>query len=263
MLYPHTHRLSRRRFLAAATLPLLAPEMALAQEPPRLCSVQTRFEGLPPNTVVLTLDACDGATDMVLADYLSHERIACSVFATGMFARKTPKAVEDFLARGWDVLNHGAEHHAPIASPGRLWNVPCVGSMEGLRHEVEEGARVLSKFRAQLPRVYRGATAMYDERTLAWLAANGWTIGGFTVAGDSGGRSSKAYAQKMLEKVRPGDVLLAHINHPERNNGVHVLELLAGLRARGMSFVSWEQAQQLGVRKETLIGSSIKLTHTT
>lgn len=236
--------------------------MALAQTPPRLCSVQTRFEGLPPNTVVLTLDACDGATDMLLANYLSTADIACTVFVTGMFARKTPNAVENFLARGWDVLNHGAQHHAPIALPGRLWNVPCVGSIEGLRHEVEEGERALSSFRAHMPRVYRGATAMYDERTLAWLAANGWTIGGFTVAGDSGGRSSKEYAQKMVEKVRPGDVLLAHINHPERNNGVHVLELIQGLRAKGMMFVSWEQAQKLGTRKETLIGSSIKLTHT-
>ena len=224
-----------------------------------LLDVRTRFDGLAPKTVVLTLDACGGVLDTVLSQYLCTHGIACSVFATGLFAAKNPQAMQLFASQGWDVLNHGQLHHAPISSPGRLWNVPCTATQEGLRLEVEEGARQLAQWREHAPRVYRGATAMYDGRTLEWLVRNDWTIGGYTTAADAGGRATAASVRRVGEEVRAGDVLLAHINHPERQNGVHVVALLEHLRMRGFSFASWSQAQATGVRVQTVTARSVHL----
>ena len=224
-----------------------------------LLDVRTRFEGLAPKTVVLTLDACGGILDNVLSEYLSSHGTACSIFATGLFAAKNPQAMRVFVEQGWDVLNHGYLHHAPISSPGRLWTVPCTATEQGLRLEVEEGARQLTQWREHAPRVYRGATAMYDARTIEWLVRNDWTIGGYTTAADAGGRATSASVRRIGEKVRAGDVLLAHINHPERQNGAHVVELLEHLRAKGFSFVSWSQAQANGVRVQTVTPRSIRL----
>ena len=74
-----------------------------------------------------------------------------------------------------------------------------------------------------------------------------------------GGRATSASVRRIGEKVRAGDVLLAHINHPERQNGAHVVELLEHLRAKGFSFVSWSQAQANGVRVQTVTPRSIRL----
>ena len=261
MCNQHPPGISRRKLLGYAAVPfVLASEEAHSSQAD-LRDVRTRFDGLPNNTVVLTLDACSGGPDAWLVHFLAAERIDCSIFVTGAFAQKSPKSVAYFVDQGWGVLNHGEQHHAPIASPGRLWNVPCTGSIEGLQREVENGASQLAKFREHSPRVYRGATAMYDARTLAWLDANDWVVGGYSVAADAGGRSTKALARKVAGEVRAGDVLLAHINHPERENGVHVVETLQALQARGFSFISWERAQQIGVRVQTVTNRAAHLEH--
>lgn len=256
MCLSHCAHVSRRQVLGLSMLGLAAMDARAATE---LLDVRTRFDGLPPKTVVLTLDACGGVLDTVLSQYLCAHGMACSVFATGLFAAKNPQAMRLFASEGWDVLNHGQLHHAPISSPGRLWNVPCTATQEGLRLEVEDGARQLEQWREHAPRVYRGATAMYDARTIEWLVRNDWTIGGYTTAADAGGRATSASVRRVREEVRSGDVLLAHINHPERQNGVHVVELLEYLRARGFSFVSWSQAQASGVRVQTVMPWAVHL----
>lgn len=65
-----------------------------------LLDVRTRFEGLAPKTVVLTLDACGGILDNVLSEYLSSHGTACSIFATGLFAAKNPQAMRVFVEQG-------------------------------------------------------------------------------------------------------------------------------------------------------------------
>lgn len=257
MCNQHHFGVSRRQLLSCMALPFTP--IAHAHTLANLLDVRTRFDGLSVNTVVLTLDACSGSTDTYLENFLVGAKIDCSIFVTGAFAAKSPQSVTRFVAQGWDVLNHGEQHHAPISSPGRLWNVPCTGSIEGLQREVENGASQLARFREHSPRVYRGATAMYDARTLAWLDANSWTVGGYSIAADAGGRSTKDVARTVASKVRTGDVLLAHINHPERNNGVHVVETLQGLQARGFLFVSWQRAQQIGVRVQTVLQRSLSM----
>lgn len=259
MCNQHSSEISRRQWLGYAAWSLVLPTQEAHALPVNLRDVRTRFEGLPTNTVVLTLDACSGVLDAYLENFLSQERIDCSIFATGVFSSNNPQSIERFVARGWSVLNHGERHHAPILSPGRLWNVPCTGSIEGLQREVENGASQLASFRGHVPRVYRGATAMYDARTLEWLSAKNWIVGGYSVAADAGGRATRESSRNVAMEVRTGDVLLAHINHPERNNGVQVVELLKALNARGFSFLSWEQAQQTGVRVQTIHSTTADL----
>lgn len=261
MCNQHSAGISRRKLLGYAAVSFAFSSDQAQSAPADLRDVRTRFEGLPSNTVVLTFDACSGGPDTPLVDFLAAERIDCSVFVTGAFAAKSSKSVAYFVEQGWGVLNHGEQHHAPISSPGRLWNVPCTGSIEGLQREVENGASRLAPFRKHAPRVYRGATAMYDARSLAWLEANGWVIGGYSVAADAGGHSTREVARKVASEVRAGDVFLAHINHPERSNGVHVIETLQALRARGFSFTSWERAQQVGVRVQTIAMRSVHLEY--
>lgn len=250
----------RSLLLAACITSLLSPITAHALRAPiELCDVRTRFEGLPQNTLVLTFDACSGMPDQVLIEYLRENQMQCSIFVTGIFAKNHPDTLHAFVKNGWGLLNHGALHRAPIAMPGRLWKVQCAGSIEAVQSEVEEGASLLGTFRENAPRVYRGATALYDGRTKEWLARNHWDIGGYTHAADNGGRATSESVRAMAGKVRSGDVLLAHINHPERNNGVHLIELLQILAAQGFRFVSWEQASLKGIRVETISSWHVRL----
>lgn len=261
MCTQHSNPLSRRNFLSYSAAALGVASGQAHSALIDLRDVRTRFDGLGAKNVVLTLDACSGAPHVALMEFLVAQRIDCSIFVTGSYAATSPQSVARFFELGWDVLNHGEQHHVAIASPGRLWNVPCTGSIEGLRREVENGASQLAAFREHSPRIYRGATAMYDARTLAWLDANNWIIGGWSVAADAGGSSNKSLVQKVVREVRAGDVLLAHINHPERDNGVYVMETLQALQAKGISFMSWKRAQKTGVRVQTVIPRSMAFEH--
>lgn len=196
--------------------------------------------------VALTLDACGGAADTALLDFLVRERIPATVFATAHWLAghaqvlRTLRLHADLI----ELQNHG-ERHVPavIGAQHRIYGLPGAADLEAFRREVREGARAIEAATGQPPRWYRAATARYDEQALLELARLGVRIAGFSLNADAGGTLPAAEVAARVGRARDGDVILAHLNRPASGTRVGLEQALPALRRQGITFV------HLGVRE--------------
>jgi len=195
--------------------------------------------------VALTLDACGGAYDEALVQILIAQRIPATVFATRRWIDRHPQAVAVLNAHPdlFDVQNHGERHVAAVIGPGRtVLGVPGVPDVDHLRREVIGGARAVTKATGRAPVWYRGATAEYDAQALPAIAALGYRIAGFSLNADEGATLHKTSIIRRLAHVRPGDIIIAHMNRPDSDTAEALAVALPQLRARGFRFVTLRDA---------------------
>lgn len=202
--------------------------------------------------VALTLDACSGEFDAVLVDYLIRERIPATLFVTRRWIRRNPEAVVVLKAQPelFEIENHGAQHVPAVIGPEReVYGIRGVPDMDHLRAEVSGGARAIESAFGVTPRWYRGATAVYDPEALAEIERMGYRIAGFSVNADVGATLPQAAITKRLQRVRGGDVLIAHMNKPRSDTAAALMQGLTELRRQGYLFVRLDQAELQRIRR--------------
>jgi len=65
----------------------------------------------------------------------------------------------------------------------------------------------------------------------------GEAVAGYSLIADDGARLSRHAVTARLSKARDGDVIIAHVNHPEKPAGLGLVEGILALKARGFVFV--------------------------
>ena len=199
-----------------------------------------------PARVALTLDACGGAADSALVEFLVRERIPATVFATARWLAGHVPVVGMLRLHAdlFELQNHG-ERHVPavIGAQHRIYGLPGAPDLDAFRREVREGARAVEAASGQPPRWYRAATARYDEPALQELARMGVRIAGFSLNADAGGTLPAAEVAARVARARDGEVILAHLNRPASGTRAGLEQALPALRRQGLSFV------HLGVRE--------------
>ncbi len=202
--------------------------------------------------VALTLDACGGAADTALLEFLVRERIPATVFVTARWLAAHAPVLRTLRAHAdlFELQNHG-ERHVPavIGAQHRVHGLPGAADLEAFRREVREGARAVEAAAGQPPRWYRAATARYDEQALQELARMGVRIAGFSLNADAGGTLSAADVAARVGRARDGDVILAHLNRPASGTRAGLEQALPALRRQGLAFV------QLGARELVEVGA--------
>jgi peptidoglycan/xylan/chitin deacetylase (PgdA/CDA1 family) len=193
-----------------------------------------------PPRVALTLDACGGAADTALLDFLVRERLPATVFVTARWLAGQPQALGVLRQHAglFDLQNHG-ERHVPavIGAEQRVYGLPGATDLEAFRREVREGARAVEAATGRPPRWYRAATARYDEQALKELARMGVQVAGFSLNADAGGTLSAAEVAARVGRARDGDVILAHLNRPASGTRAGLEQALPALRRQGIAFV--------------------------
>lgn len=207
--------------------PLLMPRLRLAPLP-----------GGSPR-VALTLDACSGAADLRVLGGLIRLGLPATIFVTGLWLRHNPATVALLRERSdlFDLQNHGARHVPPVLGGARLYGIRVAGTIEAVRAEVAGGADAMAAADVPAPRWYRGATALYSPEALVAIRTMGFRVAGFSVNGDEGASLSAARVAARVAAARDGDVIIAHVNHPERASGLGVVQGAARLAERGVRFV--------------------------
>lgn len=207
-----------------------------------------RLAPLPgaPQRLALTLDACSGRFDAALVDFLVRERIPATLFVTRRWIRRNGEAVA--LLKGhadlFQIENHGASHVPAVIGPGReVYGIAGVPDVEHLRAEVQGGAAAIEAAFGVKVRWYRGATAVYDPQALAEIEAMGLRIAGFSLNADAGATLPYSAIAQRLQRARDGDVIIAHMNHPESDTARALIAGLAELRRQGYVFVRLDQAE--------------------
>jgi peptidoglycan/xylan/chitin deacetylase (PgdA/CDA1 family) len=189
----------------------------------------------------LTLDACGGGFDAEVIRFLVEERIPATVFATRKWIERNPEGVTMLLSypKLFDIEDHGANHvPAVIGSGRRVYGIPGNPDVAHLEREVHDGAVAVEAVTGNTPHWYRGATAEYDPKALQVIVAMGYKVAGFSINADAGATLKHEAIVARLNAVKPGDIIIAHMNKPGSDTAEGLASGLKSLLVRGFHFVT-------------------------
>lgn len=196
--------------------------------------------------LALTLDACGSlqgkGVDQTLIDFLVREKIPATLFINARWIDANPdlflRLAENPL---FEIANHGM-WHKPASIAGRsVYGIAGTRNVTELVQEIELNARKIEGLTGKRPRFYRSGTAYYDEYAVQIAQRLGHEVVGFAVLGDKGASYSAAEVEAACLRARPGDIIIAHMNHPEAGTGAGLMAALPRLQRRGFRFVSLAQ----------------------
>jgi peptidoglycan/xylan/chitin deacetylase (PgdA/CDA1 family) len=200
--------------------------------------------------VALTLDACGGAFDAKLIDLLVAQQVPATVFVTKRWLDRHSMAVRELLAQPelFELENHGTAHvPAIVGAHSRLYGMAGQPDVDHLRAEVLGAADRIRAVSGRAPRYFRGAGAAYDDTGRQTIEALGFRIAGFSVDADGGATLSAQAVAARLRVVKPGDVVIAHVNRPAGGTAEGFAAALPELRQRGLRFVKLSEAELVRV----------------
>lgn len=233
----------KKLFAAILGIALASASVAAEQRPVEIHDQLVAQPGAVKK-IALTLDACSGKYDGDLIEFLIVNRIPATIFATKKWLDHNPIGLSVIKAHLdlFDVEDHGERHIPAVIGKGRkVYGIPGEPDMIHLRREVLLGARAIQEAIGIAPHWYRDATAEYDPQAIREIEKMGYKIAGFSVNADNGATLKKAAVEKRLEHVKPGDVIIAHMNKPDSDSADGLASGLAYLLKAGFTFVRLDQ----------------------
>lgn len=197
--------------------------------------------------VALTLDACGGSKlsngyDRELIDFLKGEKIPAALFISGNWMKTNPELVEELAQNPlFTIENHGQQHRPLSINGKKAYNITGTGSIAEAVEEVEVNAREIRDITGRKPRFYRSGTAYYDDVAVRIVGELGYQAVNFNVIGDAGATFTKAQVAKALTGIKPGSIVILHMNHPEGQTAEGVQEGVHALQAKGFRFVRLDE----------------------
>lgn len=193
--------------------------------------------------VALTLDACGGGYDRDLIATLVRLRIPATIFATRLWLDAHPAAVRELLSHPelFEIENHGARH-VPAMVGRTLYGLKSPSDLAGVEREITEGARAVTQATGRAPVWFRGAGAAYDSAGLQTIQRLGFRVAGFSLNADDGALLPAPLVARRLRQAKPGDIVIAHMNHPKSGTAEGLEAALPELQSRGLRFVRLSQA---------------------
>jgi peptidoglycan/xylan/chitin deacetylase (PgdA/CDA1 family) len=183
--------------------------------------------------VALTFDACatydqPNAFDRPVFDIIKREQIPVTVFVTGRWIEFHPDIARELAAdSSVEFGNHSYSH-------------PILTTVDGARLADEIGRT--EDLIAQLGRhsvAFRPAAGVWDARVLKAAAdRNLPTVLWDVVSGDAGGHlKPQTMIDGVTRSVRPGSIVIFHINGRGPYTKDALPDIIRNLRARGFKFV--------------------------
>ncbi|SDE32402.1 polysaccharide deacetylase family protein [Desulfuromonas thiophila] len=203
--------------------------------------VKTRIAANEP-VIALTLDACGSPTgmgaDTELIAFLERQRVPATLFINARWIEPNRALFERLAANPlFEIANHGLAHKPASVSGRSIYGLAGTANVAELVDEIELAARRLQQLTGRRPAFYRSGTAYYDEVAVQLAQALGQQVAGFSILGDRGATYSSAQVRDALLASQAGDIIIAHMNHPEAGTGQGIMAAVPLLRQRGLRFV--------------------------
>lgn len=219
---------------------------ATAQEPKQwgenVTGVVTKFRS-DAKEIALTFDACGGSErssqyDAGLINFLIANRIPATLFINARWIDSNPDIFARLAANPlFEIANHGTAHR-PLSVEGKsIYGISGTASQEEVLREIEGNSGKIEKITGKRPLFFRSGTAYYDEIAVEIARKSGVEIGGFSVLADAGATFSAPKVAQQIKNAHSGDIIIAHMNHPESGTREGVIEAVSALRAEGFTFV--------------------------
>lgn len=197
--------------------------------------------------ITLTLDACGGKTDWNILHFLVANDIPATIFVTAKWIDGNAQAVS-YLKEHSDIFqieNHGKEHREAVYRTVGAYRLPATQDDAGLETEVQGGESAIEKNFGIKAQWYRDAGALYDNTSINWLNHHHWHIAGYSVAGDEGATASTSRIIHILSQVKPGDVILMHMNKPQGHTYDGMKVGILALKDKGMHFTWLDKSETI------------------
>ena len=201
---------------------------------------------MSPTEVAITLDACGGAFDGDLIETLIRLRVPATIFVTKKWLDHNPTGTAVLLAHPdlFELEDHGTAHvPAVIGRERRVYGIAAAPDVAHLMAEVSGAAQAIRSLTGRAPLFFRGATAIYDAQSLQVIRSMGYQVAGFSVNANAGATLPQDEITARLRAVRPGDIVIAHMNKPAGATAEAFAATLPLLLARGYRFVTLSGTQ--------------------
>jgi peptidoglycan/xylan/chitin deacetylase (PgdA/CDA1 family) len=193
--------------------------------------------------IALTFDACgikNDGFDKKLIDVLIETKTPATLFISGLWIEQNQDAFLS-LARNdlFDIENHGWRHK-PLSVNGKsALGVEGTKSVQEITDEIINNKDIILKLTGKQTRYFRSGTAYYDDIALTIARDLGYEAIGYRIKADVKVRDDEFTNEitKAFLVVRPGDIILFHMNHPEKRIAPTVKEAILSLKAKGYRFV--------------------------
>jgi peptidoglycan-N-acetylglucosamine deacetylase len=206
----------------------LALLLAAAQLVAPIARVVTREK-----VVALTFDACAtrrqaNGFDRDVFELLKRERLPATIFLTGRWIAFHPKEARELSALDTLELGNHSDDHRTFTALGDAQ----------VRVELDRANKAIRSLGRE-PALFRPPSGAWDARCLRIAGRRHMrTVLWDVVSGDPGLVSAKRLIAVVTRAVRPGSIVIFHIN----GRGKHTAEALRGvvpwLRERGYRFVT-------------------------
>jgi peptidoglycan/xylan/chitin deacetylase (PgdA/CDA1 family) len=191
--------------------------------------------------IALTFDACGGPAgsgyDQKLIDFLIHEKIPATLFINARWMDANP---EQFLtlARNplFEIENHGFEHR-PLSVIGQsAYNIRGTRNVGEVVDEVQMNEDKIEKLTGRRPQFFRSGTAYYDDVAVHIAQDLGLSVVNYSILGDAGATFNTQQVYDALMKAKSGSIVIAHMNHPEKDTAEGVIKAIPMLKKAGFTF---------------------------
>jgi len=137
----------------------------------------------------------------------------------------------------FEIANHGYAHRPASVTGRSAYGITGTADVPALVDEIEANARKIARLTDVRPRYYRSGTAYYDEVAVEVSRRLGQEVIGFSILGDAGATYRREQVKAALLKAMPGDIIIAHMNHPEGETAAGLKVAIPELQRRGFRFV--------------------------
>jgi peptidoglycan/xylan/chitin deacetylase (PgdA/CDA1 family) len=223
---------------ATITLAILLSQAAPrpAQPPVAIARVETKEP-----VVALTFDACatldqPNAFDREVFDIIKREQIPATIFVSGRWIEFHPDQARELAADRTIEFGNHSYSHPTLTTVNATRLIDEIGRTEDLisqlgRHSV----------------AFRPPAGVYSARTLKAAADRHLpTVLWDVVSGDVGGRLKPArMVDDVTRGVKPGSIVIFHINGRGPYTKDALPEIIKNLRQRGLRFVPLSQLLSL------------------
>jgi len=172
-------------------------------------------------------------------DVLTSTNTAATIFATGMWATTYGKDLAKLAANpNFELGNHTWNHDAWTKT---CYGLPYVGSDQVKRESLQQTNQAITRVTGKPVSFVRMPGLCQNHSDVKLMATEGLQLVNTDVSTtDAFATNPSAVAQAMLKQVKPGSILLMHLNGPPNapvTAGI-LKVLIPGLKAKGLTPVT-------------------------